>query len=382
MNIKKEKEISYIKIEKINGQAFINLICKQFKNQKIIDKRYKILKKSDYILFPLIENHELINLLITTIEKKYNFEILSMMGVININYNQKNLQDALKNLIPNRFLESIPKSYDSIGNLAIIEFNLSEELNNQELNNIKIQIAKAMMAINKCIISVFEKKSQIKGTYRLREINFLYGENKTEAIHRENNCSFKLDVKKTFFSPRLVYERNRIATSNIKKNELIIDLFAGVGPFSIQIAKNHKVKIHAFDISPYAYYYLKENLKLNKLKGEIFAYNLDVRSLLNPLNDLGKSLRNSVDRIIMNLPKNSIDFTDLVCFLMKKSGGILHIYQFCEKPDPIEKAIKIVRDQLNYFKWGIEIITASKIVKAYSPKSDLVVLDIKIKLLD
>ena len=40
----------------------------------------------------------------------------------------------------------------------------------------------------------------------------------------------------------------------------------------------------------------------------------------------------------MNLPEKSIKYLDVACVLMKSSGGILHFYQFCEKPDPLEKA--------------------------------------------
>ena len=69
-----------------------------------------------------------------------------------------------------------------------------------------------------------------------------------------------LDVKKVYFSPRLATERKRI-TDQVKNNEIIVDMFAGIGPFSISIARKHKVKIYAIDINPYAYKYLKKNIE-------------------------------------------------------------------------------------------------------------------------
>jgi tRNA (guanine37-N1)-methyltransferase len=156
-------------------------------------------------------------------------------------------------------------------------------------------------------------------------------------------------------------------------------MFAGVGTFSIQIAKTNNVKIHAFDVNPYAFEYLRENTSLNKYKGEIYPNNIDVKELLEIDNQLGNKLHYKADRTIMNLPERSIEFLDVACYLTKKSGGNLHFYQFSEKPKPIEKTIKNLESTLTQYEWEIESIIESKVVKHYSPKSDLVVLDLIIK---
>ena len=205
------------------------------------------------------------------------------------------------------------------------------------------------------------------------------GKNNTETIHKENNCIFHLDIKTTYFSPRLVNERRRISESNIQKNEVIADLFTGVGSFSIQIARLNPVCIHAFDVNPQAYKFLQTNIDFNKLKGKIIPYNMNNRDLLNPLNPIGKKLSGTVDRIIMNLPEGSIGFIDVACFLLDKTGGILHFYKFSEKPNPIENTLKTLEESLNILNWQIESIINSKIVKHFSPKSEMVVIDSIIK---
>jgi tRNA (guanine37-N1)-methyltransferase len=156
-------------------------------------------------------------------------------------------------------------------------------------------------------------------------------------------------------------------------------MFAGVGPFSIQIAKKHKVMIHAFDINPYAYNYLCENISLNKLIGTITPHNLDINNLLNSNNEIGKSLKNKADRVIMNFPENSIKYLNVACYLMKKSGGILHNYQISTKPNSIKNAINKLDDNLRKNNWFIGQIITSKVVKPFSPKSDLVVIDLIIR---
>ena len=373
------KEIKYLKVKKVEGQKALNLIKINFEKYSVINQKYKILYHDEFILFPLEEKKDLIEKVIESIGNKIQIEIITDFGIIDENYKFKSLQDALQGNIPKDYQELIPKSYDLIGNIAIIEFDKFGRIDNKELSNYKKKIAKAITIVNKKITSVYEKKSEIMGTYRLRDLALLFGENISETIYKENNCTFKLDVKKTYFTPRLVYERRRVASSEIRENELIIDLFAGVGPFSIQIAKNHDVRIYAFDVNPDAYKYLKENINSNKLRGKVIPYNLNVRDLLKPSDKLGKLLQGKADRIIMNLPERSIEFIDVACFLMKKSGGILHFYHFSDKPDPIERTIELLDKKLSDFNWLIEKIINSKIVKSYSPKATLVGLDLYIK---
>lgn len=372
-------EIPYIRLEKKDAQDFIIFIRNNLKNTQIINQKFKILYENNYILFPIFDNQIITYELIKTIDNQISFELISKEGIPNENYKYRTLQQALENKIPDKYLGLIPKSYDIIGHIAVIEFGEFSHINDKEFNEYKEKIAKAITNVNKNVETVYEKKSEIKGKYRLRELERLYGEDNSETVHKENNCVFKLDIKRTYFSPRLVFERHRIASSEIKNNELIIDLFAGVGTFSIQIAKKKDVKIYAFDINPNAYRYLKENVKINKIKGEIILEIVDVKNLLESTNQLGKNLYHKADRIIMNLPENSINFIDVACFLMKESGGILHFYQFSEKPDPVEKTLNNLEKELTRLNWEIETSINSKIVKHYSPKSELVVIDLKIK---
>ena len=325
-NPNKKDGISLLKLKKTNAQYFIQIIKDQFKNDSIIDQMYKSEYRDNYVLFPLVDNKELIDELVKTIKNLIQFELVLNKGIKNPKFKYRTLEDALRGKVPPNFLSLIPKSYDIIGNIAILEFEKSNQINNEGFNEFKNLLAKAVIDVNKNVISVFEKKSEIKGSYRLRDLVYLSGEINTETVHKENNCIFHLDLKATFFSPRLVYERRRISESDIKENEIIVDMFTGVGPFSIQIAKLNHVEIHAFDLNLAAFSFLKKNISSNKLKGMIFPYNMDITDLIDPSNKVGWKLSNNVDRILMNLPENSIDFIEIACFLMKKIGGTLH---FC-----------------------------------------------------
>ena len=377
--IKSKAEINFLKVLKTDGQYIMQILKEHFNNDSVIDNKYKTFYQENFILFPLAGSKEAIDKLKKKLEGSISFEFISQEAIRRVNYKYKSLQEALTGKIPDEHLDLIPKSYDIIGNIAIIEFEKPSQIENNEFSEYRTKIADAVISVNRNVQSVFEKKSEIKGDYRLREFAHLSGENKSETVHRENGCVFKLDIRKTYFSPRLVYERRRISNIKILENEVIVDMFAGVGPFSIQIARLNPVKIHAFDINPHAYLYLQANIELNKLKGEVIPYNINIRDLLNHSNQIGKQLCGTIERIIMNLPEQSINFIDVACFLMKRSGGILHFYQISEKPTPIEKTIEDLNNKLKDFNWVITEIVNSKIVKSYSPKAELVVIDLIIK---
>jgi len=375
------KKIQFIKVKKERGEDLKKLLNKDFKKLRIINPNYQIEYDGNYILFPIkILSDEQFHELIKTLKNQLSIEIINKKGKSKGKIERRSLEDLLENTLPNEVLNIIPRSYDIIGNIAIVEFDRFSELSKKKSIKYKNQVASAIIQVNKGLKSVYEKKSEIKGVYRLREFSILKGPDNSETIHKENKCLFKLDIKKTYFSPRLVYERNRIATSQFNENENITDMFAGVGPFSIQIAKNHRVNMHSFDINPAACKYLEDNVKLNKVNDKIKVYNLDVKNLVDPKSTLGETLKNSMDRVIMNLPEKAANYIDVACFLLKESGGILHYYLFNEKSSTIEQTIQNLEKKFDEEKYHIAKILSSRKVKGYSPKIDLLSFDLYLRL--
>jgi len=369
--------IFHAKVKQKHAQLFLDLIEKHIDINRVLASKYKVLKDGDHVYFPLKESSTTIEFLNTKIKKKVEFDVVKKPAKMNKNY-QRSITEILQEKLPPNILEFIPKSYDTIGNTVIVEFDRLNYLSDPELSLYKSKIGEAISEVNRNIKSVYEKRSEIKGDFRLRDISLIHGIDQPELIHKENHCVFKLNLKTTYFTPRLVFEHKRISTVDIKVKEIIVDLFAGVGPISIQIARIHDVIIYAFDINPEAIRYLNTNISLNTLRGKIHSYNINVKKLLDPLNQVGKALKNQVDRVIMNLPERSHEFLEIALFLLKASGGILHFYQFSEKPDPIEKAIKSLVESLRSKNWAVRKIFESKIVKTFSPQQDLVVIDANI----
>src|SRR6056297_2740259 len=127
------------------------------------------------------------------------------------------------------------RSFSVLGNIAIVNFPL--EMKKSE----KIKFAKKILKENKSVDTVLEKSGKFKGRLRKQETKFVAGIKNKEVLYRENNCVFRFDVDETYFSPRLSNERKEVS-GLIGKGDKVLVMCAGVGPFSIVIAKNSFAK--------------------------------------------------------------------------------------------------------------------------------------------
>jgi len=204
-------------------------------------------------------------------------------------------------------------SYEMVGDIAVLTaVDLTGE--NEQL------VARALMNLHKNIKVVAKRISAVEGVFRKRKMKIIAGENRTETMHKENGCRYKLDLEKVYFNPRLASERNRVV-SQVERSgeEVIIDMFAGVGPFSIQIAKRApQSHVTAIDVNPDAIRYLIENIELNGLR--------NVEAIEGDVKEICVKFRNKADRIIMNLPKSAYLFLREALCMLNPRGGIIHFY--------------------------------------------------------
>jgi tRNA wybutosine-synthesizing protein 2 len=206
------------------------------------------------------------------------------------------------------------------------------------------------------------KLGRIKGLKREPEVNVLIGEG-TETIHRENHCFYKLDVSKIMWSKGNTTERKRIA-GLVNEGETVVDLFAGIGYFSIPIAVHSPVeKIHSIEINPTAYNYLCENITLNDVSDKIKPLSGDCREI---------TPEGVADRVLMGYIGNTHHYLDVALKALKDEGGVIHYHE--SVPDKL-KFIRPV-DRVKESAEGFEVdILNKRIIKQYSPGVYHVVVD-------
>jgi len=267
--------------------------------------------------------------------------------------------------IPEHLKKKLPTSYDIVGDIALVKLK-------DELVDFKKEIGEAIISANKNIKTVCLVKP-VTGEFRTRNIEIIGGDKKTETCHREYGLSFYLDIKKTYFSPRLANERRRISKL-VKQGEVIVDMFTGVAPFPIMIAKYANPKIiFAIDKNKDAIYYAQKNITINRVLDKIELINDDA---INVETILSKYQHYKIDRIIMNLPFLSYNFFDKALNVISDQA-VIHYYDIQH-----EVKIKERTNQLIELAEKIKVdITDYKIkkIKSYSPHEFYIGIDITAK---
>ena len=350
---------SGLKVQKSYGEKIISSL-KEF---QILDKSLKIKKNEDFIFVPLekFPSNEILNE-IKRIRKDITIEELDFEEREN---DIKTLEKSLENKIGTKNLDKLPKSLDIIGDIAVIELS-------QDIEMYKKEIGTAILSNIKKINTVLMKKSPISTKYRLRDYECIAGSDKMLTTHKEFGCEFAVDLSKVYFSPRLSFEHDRIA-SNVIDGEVIIDMFAGVGPFSILIAKRYeRIKVYAIDINPAALKYLIKNIIHNKVKRKVTAIFGDAQYIST------KHLQNAASRIIMNLPSESFKYVRFACDALANRGGIIHFYTFTDDSSLLEDKIKELKEEISSSNRNPTKILYAREIKEIAPRRKQIVIDVKI----
>jgi len=239
--------------------------------------------------------------------------------------------------------------YKKIGDILIINDEYSDE-GLEELS--KKHHVKTIMKID-----------HIQGTKREPVYKVLFG-NETETINKENGCLFKLDLSKVMWSKGNNNERLRIAKL-VEDDETVIDMFAGIGYFTIPIGVHSNAKqVYAIEINPNSYHYLCENIKLNKLD--------NISPILGDCKIQTPKLK--ADRIVMGYVKTTHHYLKVAIDSLNE-GGILHYHETVPEKlidkRPLERIVAQAGNR------DVELLKINKI-KRYAPGVEHVVVDARI----
>lgn len=258
-------------------------------------------------------------------------------------------------------------SYDIVGKIAIIRLSHASSENAQNA-------AKAIMNIHKNVKTVLVQASPVAGGFRLRRLTHVAGGNKTSTVHKEYGCLFSVDVEKCYFSPRLSHERMRIA-GIVKPNETVVNMFAGVGCFSIIIAKHANVaKVFSIDANPAAIQFMQENIRLNRVYNQVIPLLGDSKTIIN------SRLQRVADRVLMPLPEKALEYLPCAVSALKASGGWIHYYGFehaAKTESPAEKVKLKVAETLDALDVDFEF-SLVRVVRSTGPNWFQIAADIHI----
>lgn len=330
----------HLKVRKADGER----IRQKLSALGVLDHGRKIVSEEGFIFIPVTE----------AVSLPYT-ELVEAKDIV-LPKKIKSIKEALVDKLTPKEASALPRSFDVIGDIAILE--LSDDLESK-----KKVIGDALLKTLKSIRVVAAKRTPVDTEYRLRRLEIIAGENRKETIHKEYGCIYKLNVESTYFSPRLGSERMRVV-SQIKEGERVLVMFAGVGPYPILAAKKAKPKeVYAIELNPEAYRYLQENIRINKV---------DVKPILGDAKTEAKKL-GKFDRIIMPLPKGAVDFLDPALNALNPLG-IIHFYDFSSSENESKKKVTELCERLGY---RINVINAVK-CGSYAPDTFRICVDFQV----
>jgi tRNA wybutosine-synthesizing protein 2 len=278
------------------------------------------------------------------------------------------IKERLKAELDEVELSLLPRGFQTLGNVIILKLN-------QKLLEKEHEIAQAYLELLPKIRSIYINRGKIKGAFREPEkIELLEGEDNPIVEHKEHEVRYKFDITKIMFSKGNINERKYLATL-VKEDEIIVDMFAGIGYFSLPIAKHNLVKqIFCIELNPESYNFLTENIKINHLSEKIIPIKGDCKKEVLKLSRSG--IR--ADRVIMGVFPAPKDYIKEALSLVKDKGTMFHYEGVVENED-FQFLFQEFNDIALKEGFNCELIS-HRIVKSYGPKLFHAVLDIRVSL--
>ena len=275
------------------------------------------------------------------------------------------LKNMLSNILSSDEVSQVYSAFDQIGDIVIIKIP-------DGLMPKKKLIADTILAHVKTAKVVFAQVSPVKGDYRVRNLEFIAGENRTITEYKEHGCRFRVDVAKTFFSPRLSTERLRIANM-VGEGETIVNMFAGVGTYSILMSRVNKTcKVYSIDSNVVAAELCEANAKLNKVEDRVVSIHGDAGKVIKD------KLAGQADRVLMPLPERAKEFVDSAVLALNKKG-VVHYFLHVKADNKKTGQELGLQDAHNAFAKYNHIVQQVRVVRGVGPRIYQIVADVSVK---
>ena len=324
-----------LKVSRKNGEK----IRKALVETGAFDRSRKICSDESHVYLPVLQMDE---------KSAASVRSIAEFELVEINFPPEEKIPSPEDLLGFR------PSFEVVGDIAMVEDNDAE------------RVAAALMSTSKSIKTVIAPISDVEGEFRTRRFRHVAGEAGTVTLHREHGLRYRVDLEGAYFTPRLGTERLRIA-SLVSPGDVVLDMFAGVGPFALLLAKKG-ADVIAMDKNPVAVKYLRENALLNKIN--------NIEILEGDAAELALHYENRADHVIMNLPHSASEFL-LPAMRAARSGGVVHYYCIALEED-------LYKDEALIRKAAEEIgavgeVLYKNIVRSYAPHRSNVVIDFRVK---
>lgn len=296
---------------------------------------------------------------------------------VEIKYENYQLKDVLKGILPDD-LEGV-SSFSQVGH--IVHVNLRDEV-----LPYKSVVGQVLLDKVPNCKTVVNKINSIDNVYRNFQLELLAGEQNYQTVVKENGVYFEFDFSRVYWNSRLSTEHERIVLS-VKSRDTVYDVFAGVGPFAVPIAKKVQCRVLANDLNPESARWLEHNKKKNKIGNCLEIFNKDAKDFIldDVKGDLVKQLLLQDGprtlRVVMNLPEMGKEFLKYFVGLIDDKAVLdqwnaeecpilINVYCFVRGDDLSAAARESVEEQLQN-KLSPDEVHEISFVRNVAPNKDM-----------
>lgn len=214
-----------------------------------------------------------------------------------------------------------------------------------------------ILEIDPRIRTVARKASATGSLERIFDLEHLAGEQNYQVTTLVDKCQFRFDLSKVFWNTRARAPLRFVPC--LTEDDVLCDLFAGCGPFSILAAKKHGCRVYANDINAHCISALVEAARLNKVSQHISSFNMDCRRFLPLLMEKITAWQHCQDNkqlswpmfshVVLHFPYNAIGFLDMFHGLLSSTPNLplpmVHVYFLCRteyRDDKVQEAREVL----------------------------------------
>jgi len=328
--------MKYIKIPSSDAASAIPRLM----DTGIVDRSAKIRKDAEYRYVPVLDGFA--GSAYDTVEcSAYPRETKSP---------QERITEKLS-FVPPDILKKMPMKWEYVGDIVILKADIPDEFKEHAGK----AYAEVLGAKTVCV------DRGVSGEFRRPGMEVIYGSD-TISTKTENGIRYRFDVTKVMYSSGNTDERERMKRLDCG-GETVVDMFAGIGYFTLPIAKFAKPKkVIACEKNPVSFAFLKENAETN-----------GVSDIVEPILGDNRDIpgRSFADRIVMGYVQSTSWFLPKALDLVKE-GGIIH-YHDTFRVNEYKERIDAIFSEL-----CVHEILRIREVKSFAPNISHYVADVRI----